>query len=986
MSNLKIGPAQTIAGLAPRKGKLHLTCELPGVITLTSSDPACKLSTYSHTVSGTLDSYLTGAHTTGLARRDSTLARSDNFAVAFSVKFSAMQFWSAATSYFCWCHYWGSDDVSGGWVFGWSSNTRKMYVYSWSAATNSFWTSTVFPIDQWVRVVATFSGTTIRIRTSVPSDESFTRGTPNAPAWDGGGGYATYGVTRLQSGLHPLKLKNFQFKRDGLPTDLQVASYLAGTGDISDTLLCKLSLQEESGVIGYDQSGNGKDFAADVPYSGSAYAPPIICGLTRDITGLTNSEVDIDYEVEPGHEGETFTVTATRTKIGFPSSIATETDTVTLTIGTEAATAGSDTDVPATASLTIGPDSTLRKGKILCTTTRPGVVSLASSNPALTLSPSTFTGTGTIDSFLDVAGLSDGLGNISVDLKRITNFTIGIKYRFKTGSAGIESAIALGNMRFSDTRCNWGVMVDAANRRIGYCDPLQNALFTEVFTADTWYRAVLVFGTTSVKIVTLAGEETLARTEPTLSYGSAGDIITRFRGGLAPLQWKHFELYDGVSAPADIAAFIAGTGDLGTTLLVDLPIETIESGEVAYDHSGNAYHFTKLTAYHIPNSPFVHNHTSTNTTSEINYAVNLGHEGETFTITASRTRAGYLVSTETDTCTVSIPASATYSGTFTPPEDLPTLILGPNQYLHYGDPRSGKLVLSAVQPGVITLTAPAAVSLSQYSVAVGGSTTGWMELGAPNAGLCNTDIAFKAVTDTLIVFGFRFNSATTSDGPMAGVSNYRLSDGLPNWAIMFDASTRQLGYCDPNGTQMFTEVQDADEWITRMIHFDGTSVRLLDEDTVPIEVLTRVLPAAVGTPGDIITKISGAPVGLNSLYVSIGGLEIVDFLLDDQESSMIAIDRSGEGHDFAPDPVYGLPFSPIRYETSGLTNNEVVIDYTVAPEWGDTFTVTATRNRVEGAQSDTCTITLEDAPPDPPAATFDSIDDAMRRVSRTRRD
>ncbi len=352
------------AGTIPRTGKFGVVANLPGLVTLTASDPACVLTPSSFTVGGTSENYCQLQATAGLARRDRSFIIKDNCAIGFEFLMPPQPFATSQDTYFYGTKYYGTDSASYCQYLMYNLQNRKFGFYSgWAAPTSGTFTK-VFTRNTWYRIVFEYSGTSVIMTSSDSAAETLTRGSIagvnpyDVPAYD------VLMATRIVGGANaqqPLKIRNFQLLKDALPTAEAKAAFLAGTGDISAALHCKLSMQEESGIIAYDSSGNGKDFTIETPYAGTVWQTAAYNGLTRDVTGLTNQEQSISYDTTTIAPGTAITITATRTKAGFPTGrtpdISVESDTAVFTVAPVSVTG--ITLNKASALLDIGDTTTL---------------------------------------------------------------------------------------------------------------------------------------------------------------------------------------------------------------------------------------------------------------------------------------------------------------------------------------------------------------------------------------------------------------------------------------------------------------------------------------------------------------------------------------------------------------------------------------------------------------------------------------------------
>ena len=332
---IKVGPNITIPVGGSKKGVFNVVTDLPGLVTLTASDPGVILTPSSFTVGGSVDSWVNSAGINmGIAASHAaswTMAYRRNFAVGLELFFPTGHK-AGATNLFLY-----NGDVNStntNWCLMINMATRKLGWY-WVNGSGSGVFAYTFPADVRSRCVFVANVANCTLYTSAGS-QTVAYAVPIGT--DAKYGSAGNCLCRQNGQYQPSILYDFVFC-GGIPSGDNVTgdigAYVAG-GDLGSTKLCNLKMDEESGLIVYDHTVNMYDWGADHYDATAIYAQSLICGLTRTITGLTGNEQSITYDTGSVAPGTAVTITATRVKAGFPTGrtpdISKETDTMTITL------------------------------------------------------------------------------------------------------------------------------------------------------------------------------------------------------------------------------------------------------------------------------------------------------------------------------------------------------------------------------------------------------------------------------------------------------------------------------------------------------------------------------------------------------------------------------------------------------------------------------------------------------------------------------
>lgn len=338
-----------ISGTVPRTGKFGVVASHPGTVTLTASDPRCVLTPSYFDVGGSVACRAVCSSNTGIASASNLLNFNKNFGIAVEVYFENG---TAAYSHSLW-NFVRLNAATINWSLFWDPLCRLSFVQTnGTPVTNLF--SQVFPRRTWIRLVLSVDATTAKLDTNIPSTQTIIGRSIGAV------GAST--VTRTQYGLSgSLIYRNLEIL-GSVPTASQVASYLAGTKlAASASLLLDQPGQEESGSVYYDFSPNLIDFTLEDPATADTYGPMIYNPRDVVVTGLTNTEQSISYDMTTIPPGTNVTITASRVKAGFPTGrtpdISVESDTSTFTVAPVSVTG--ITLNKASALLDIGDTTTL---------------------------------------------------------------------------------------------------------------------------------------------------------------------------------------------------------------------------------------------------------------------------------------------------------------------------------------------------------------------------------------------------------------------------------------------------------------------------------------------------------------------------------------------------------------------------------------------------------------------------------------------------
>jgi hypothetical protein len=315
---IKIGSDQT-----GHSGVLTCVTDLPGLVTLTASDPGVTLTPSSFTVGGSVDSYCFSMGYVGAASTNQTLNKCRSLAIGFEIYFKSGVALSTGNTQ---AMYQNTLNSAGNWNFAINVNNsaRKLGFYSTASGFLQF--AKAHTANTWLRgvlqigttsITLTCDGATENINCTLvanPFVSTVTRTTYTGSGW---------------------QFKNLEFY-DGIASAGQIASYQAGTKlAASSALLLDLVCQEESGKIFYDRSPTQADFTTESYNAASVYGQMLYDSAQRTITGITGNEQLVTYDTGSLAPGTAITITATRAKQGFPTGrtpdISVESDTCTVT-------------------------------------------------------------------------------------------------------------------------------------------------------------------------------------------------------------------------------------------------------------------------------------------------------------------------------------------------------------------------------------------------------------------------------------------------------------------------------------------------------------------------------------------------------------------------------------------------------------------------------------------------------------------------------
>ncbi len=318
-------------------------------------------------------------------------------------------------------------------------------------------------------------------------------------------------------------------------------------------------------------------------------------------------------------------------------------------------------------NLKIGPGLTTknRSGAVNVSCELPGEISLSCDDPNVTLSASSHTVSGTHDVSL-LPSMQWGLANRADPGLRDYRSGVSIACRifFKTrrqaSGTGYQVAI-LNSSQLTSSGWHWTLSVDAANRKIGLYSDWGGGLqtFAHVFTADTEEGFVLNLDSGSATLYWSGGSETLSRTAINTVPAGYGSIL-RVGGGVGIVQCRDLQILNALSTAGQRTAYFGG-GVLSDSLLCRWDCRE-ESGDTAYDQGSAGLHLAPDTASTAPYNGYM-THSSpfqrvlsgmAGTEADITWSVPDDYEPGSFTITATRQKAGFpaSIATETDTCTI----------------------------------------------------------------------------------------------------------------------------------------------------------------------------------------------------------------------------------------------------------------------------------------------------------------------------------------------
>ncbi len=305
-------------------GILTAVTDLPGLVTLTASDPACVLTPSSFVVGGTLDSYCMSTGHIGAASTNQALNKCRSIAFGFEIYFRGGTVVASGNTQ---ALYQNTLNSAGNWNFAICVNNSARKIGFYSTASGALQFAKVHTANTWLKGVLQVGATSITLTcdgatetinctlVAAPYPATVTRTTYTGAGW---------------------QFKNLEIY-DGIATVGQIASYQAGTKlAASAGLLLDLACQEESGKIYYDRSPTQADFTTEAYNAVSVYGQMFYDSAQRTVTGLTGNEQSISYDTTTIAPGTAITITATRTKAGFPTGrtpdISTESDTCVVSV------------------------------------------------------------------------------------------------------------------------------------------------------------------------------------------------------------------------------------------------------------------------------------------------------------------------------------------------------------------------------------------------------------------------------------------------------------------------------------------------------------------------------------------------------------------------------------------------------------------------------------------------------------------------------